>query len=68
MVPWLHFSGGDNLLFQSWHPTSKGAIAGASIGLLFLALFERWLAAMRVVLEARWRRKYDGPYLETAHH
>jgi len=56
MVPWLHFSGGDNLLFQSWHPVSKGAIAGASIGLFLFAIFERWLAAMRGVMEARWRR------------
>lgn len=57
MVPWLHFTGGDNLFFKSIHPSSKGAIAGACIVLVVLALFERWVAAMRGVLEATWRRR-----------
>ena len=55
MVPYLHFTGGDNLFFQSWHPTSSGAIAGACIGLVFLALLDRWVAAARNVLEDHWR-------------
>ena len=58
MVPWLHFTRGDNLYFASWHPTSPGAITGACIGLVLLALFERWLAATRGILEAHWRRRY----------
>jgi solute carrier family 31 (copper transporter), member 1 len=55
MVPWFHTQGGDNLLFQSWQPTSPGAIAGASIVLVAIALFERWLSASRGVLETYWR-------------
>ncbi|OJT12575.1 hypothetical protein TRAPUB_10816 [Trametes pubescens] len=57
MVPWLHFTGGDNLLFATWHPSSKGAIAGACVGLALLALFERWVNAMRGAAEAYWGRR-----------
>lgn len=57
MVPYLHFTGGDNLLFEAWHPSSKGAIAGACIGLVLFAIFERWVNGMRGVLEARWRQQ-----------
>ncbi len=57
MVPWLHFEGGDALWFESWHPSSKGAIAGAAIGLFILAIIERWIAAMRGVMEIHWRRQ-----------
>ncbi|KAI1797680.1 Ctr copper transporter family-domain-containing protein [Ganoderma leucocontextum] len=57
MVPWLHFTGGDNLLFEAWHPSSNGAIAGACIGLVFFAIFERWVNGMRGVLEGRWRQQ-----------
>ncbi|KZP32306.1 hypothetical protein FIBSPDRAFT_907384 [Athelia psychrophila] len=56
MVPWLHFDGGDHLLFQSLAPTSKGAIAGACIVLVLLSLFERWVAASRALLESQWKR------------
>ncbi|KDR84761.1 hypothetical protein GALMADRAFT_131553 [Galerina marginata CBS 339.88] len=58
MVPYLHFAGGDFLYFKSWQPTSAGAIAGACIGLVFLALLERWLAATRSMLDGHWRRRY----------
>ncbi|KAI0824132.1 Ctr copper transporter [Trametes gibbosa] len=57
MVPWLHFTSGDNLLFETWHPSSKGAIAGACVGLAVFALFERWVNAMRGAAEAHWDRK-----------
>ncbi|KAI0639192.1 Ctr copper transporter [Trametes polyzona] len=57
MVPWLHFTGGDNLFFDTWHPSSKGAIAGACIGLVLLAIFERWVNAMHGALEAYWGKK-----------
>lgn len=57
MVPFLHFNGGDYLLFKAWKPTSPGAIAGACIGLLILALFERWVSATRSVLDDYWRHK-----------
>jgi copper transporter 1 len=58
MIPWLHFTGGDNLYFKSLRPSSKGAIAGACLVLILLALFERWVAAMRAVLEAYWRKRF----------
>jgi solute carrier family 31 (copper transporter), member 1 len=57
MMPWLHFTGGDYLFFRSWHPTSSGAIAGACIGLVLLAIFERWVTASRYVLESHWRQQ-----------
>ena len=57
MTPWLHFIGGDNLLFKSLHPSSHGAIAGACIVLGLLAIFERWLAGTRAVLETEWARR-----------
>ncbi|GLB36371.1 putative GPI anchored protein [Lyophyllum shimeji] len=57
MVPFLHFTGGDYLLFEAWKPTSGGAIAGACIGLVCLAIFERWIAAIRGILDNYWRRK-----------
>jgi len=56
MMPYLHFTGGDNLFFKSWRPSSNGAIAGASIALVFLAILERSLFSTRGALEARWRR------------
>ncbi|KAG5650442.1 hypothetical protein H0H81_012266 [Sphagnurus paluster] len=57
MVPFFHWAGGDYLLFQAWSPTSPGAIAGASLGLVCLALFDRWLAATRGALDNHWRQK-----------
>ncbi|RPD63157.1 hypothetical protein L227DRAFT_584763 [Lentinus tigrinus ALCF2SS1-6] len=57
MVPWLHFTGGDSLIFKSWHPSSHGAIAGACIGLVIFAIFERWVNAMRGVLSVYWRTR-----------
>ncbi|KAI0296593.1 copper transporter [Russula brevipes] len=56
MTPYFHFTGGDHLYFKSWHPSSHGAIAGASIALVVLAILERSLYAARGVMEARWRR------------
>lgn len=57
MVPWLHFTGGDNLLFEPWRPTSHGAIAGACVALIALSIFERWINAVRAVLEGHWMRR-----------
>jgi len=56
MTPYLHFTSGDNLFFKSWRPTSNGAIAGASIALVVLAISERLLSSIRRAIEARWRR------------
>lgn len=57
MTPYLHFTGGDYLYFPAWVPTTPGAIAGACVGLFFLALFERWFAALRGVFENHWRHR-----------
>lgn len=57
MVPWLHITGGDVLLFENIRPTSAGAIAAASIVLASIAIFERWVSAVRGILEDKWRMK-----------
>lgn len=57
MIPYLHFTGGDNLLFKSWRPSSAGALAGASIGLVLLAVLDRWTAAIRGLLDTRWKQQ-----------
>jgi len=56
MMPYLHFTGGDNLFFKSWRPSSDGVIAGACIALVVLAILERLLSSIRGAMEARWRR------------
>jgi len=64
MTPYLHFTGGDYLYFKSWQPSSHGAIAGASIALLVLAILERLLHATRVAIDARWSAlSGNRPYL-----
>jgi hypothetical protein len=57
MTPWMHFALGDSLWFSTWVPQSKGALAGAALGLFLLAILERWVACMRGVMEAYWRRR-----------
>lgn len=47
MIPYLHFTGGDYLFFVGVAPTSSGAIAGACIALVVLAILERVVAAAR---------------------
>ncbi|KAH7911216.1 Ctr copper transporter [Hygrophoropsis aurantiaca] len=47
MIPWLHFSGGDYLIFKAWKPSSHGAIAGACIALFAFSVLERWISAWR---------------------
>ncbi|KAJ7865345.1 CTR copper uptake transporter [Mycena olivaceomarginata] len=54
MMPYLHFTRGDILWFAGWVPQSSGALAGACIGLFILTLVERWLAAVRRLMEAHW--------------
>ena len=56
MTPYLHFTGGDFLYFKSLAPSSKGAIAGAAIVLVLLAILERALSAGRGLMEAHWRQ------------
>lgn len=56
MIPWLHLTGGDSLYFKSLHPSSRGAIAAACVVLVLIAIFERWTAAVRGVLDRHWAR------------
>jgi len=57
MIMYLHFKPGDNLWFLGWAPTSVGAMIGTCIGLLMLSITERWLVAMRGVMDAHWRTR-----------
>ncbi|KAJ7722394.1 CTR copper uptake transporter [Mycena metata] len=54
MMPMLHFTRGDTIWFMGWVPQSAGAMAGACIGLFLLALIDRWLAAVRAIMEVHW--------------
>ncbi|KAF9007286.1 hypothetical protein BDZ89DRAFT_965687 [Hymenopellis radicata] len=67
MIPYLHFTPGDYLLFQAWIPTSAGAMVGASIGLFLLALVDRWIAASRAIMEAHWIRRAQIAYAAKLH-
>lgn len=58
MLSYLHFTPGDTLWFLGWVPSSKGAMVGVCIGLFLLALVERWLAAVRGVMEVHWAVRY----------
>lgn len=60
MTPYLHFTTdyGDPLWFAAWAPVSSGAIAGACIGLVMLAMFERLLNGIQGVLEQEWVVRY----------
>ncbi|KAJ7037150.1 CTR copper uptake transporter [Mycena alexandri] len=55
MMPMLHFTRGDTLWFMGWVPQTAGAMAGACIGLFILTLIDRWLAAVRAMMELYWR-------------
>ncbi|TFK24167.1 hypothetical protein FA15DRAFT_704816 [Coprinopsis marcescibilis] len=55
MTPYLHLSLGDALWFKEWIPRSKGAMFGACLGLFFLGIVERWIAALRAVANVWWR-------------
>jgi len=54
---YLHFTGGDNLFFKSLHPSSNGAIAGACLCLVALALLERFVNGTRNRLDGYWRKR-----------
>jgi solute carrier family 31 (copper transporter), member 1 len=57
MVPYLHFSLGDVVWFQGWVPQSRSALIGTCMGLLLLAVVDRWIAACRTVTGLYWDRK-----------
>ncbi|KAJ7073236.1 CTR copper uptake transporter [Mycena belliarum] len=56
MMTTLHFSLGDTLWFTGWVPQTKGALAGACVGLFILAVVDRWVAAVRRMCEEQWMR------------
>ncbi|KAG8984284.1 hypothetical protein FRB94_006196 [Tulasnella sp. JGI-2019a] len=60
MKPYLHFTNGDILWMREWVPSSPGAVSGACLGLIFLAIIERLLSAMHGVMEAWWKRKANA--------
>ncbi|THH15443.1 hypothetical protein EW146_g5044 [Bondarzewia mesenterica] len=57
MIMYLHFTPGDNLWFLGWVPSSAGTMVGTCIGLFMLALLDRWMAAMRAVMEIHWHAR-----------
>jgi len=59
MVPYLHFTPGDAILFREWIPQKLGPFIGACIGLFLLGMLDRWLSAMRGLMEAWWGQRVD---------
>ena len=57
MIPYFHTAGGDHLFFKPWAPSSPGAIAGASLALVFLAILERFVNGVRGRLQGYWASK-----------
>ena len=57
MIPYFHTTGGDNLFFKPWAPSSPGAIAGASFALVSLAILERFVNGVRGRLQVYWASK-----------
>lgn len=58
MIPYLHFTRGDALWFRTIEPSSVGAVAGACIFLVFLAVFERFYAGWSARIKMRWAARY----------
>jgi len=54
MVPYLHFTPGDNLFFDTVAPSSAGAIFAACLILFLLAILDRYVRAARRGLERRF--------------
>ena len=57
MIMYLHFTPGDTLWFLGWVASSSGAMVGACIGLFMLGMVDRWLGAMRAVMEMHWHAR-----------
>lgn len=56
MTPYLHSTPGDALFFKEWVPKSSGAVGGACVALFFLALCERWVAALGSAAARSWAK------------
>jgi len=57
MVPYLHFTLGDAILFREWVPKYPGPFVGACIGVFLLGILDRWLAALRRLMETWWKQR-----------
>nr|AFU72290.1 copper transport protein CTR2 [Amanita strobiliformis] len=68
MIPYLHFTGGDYLVFKALQPDSAGTLTAASIVLICLALVERLLMAARCSLEARWSKRLSNSEVASNSH
>jgi len=64
MKMYFHFTGGDYVLFEKWQPMSHAGIAGASIALFAIAVFERLLSGVRKRLEHNWNRREISEYVD----
>ncbi|GAA5858866.1 hypothetical protein JCM8547_007133 [Rhodosporidiobolus lusitaniae] len=61
MTAMMHYAfttslGGANLWFDGWTPSTAGSTFGACVGLFFLAVLSRFLAAIKSCVEAGWAR------------
>ncbi|KAF8600395.1 hypothetical protein BDV93DRAFT_525426 [Ceratobasidium sp. AG-I] len=66
MTPYFHWLGdADALFFRAWVPRSPGALVGACIALVTLAVFERFLANAKGLVEAWWRRRHAAQITRT---
>jgi len=54
MLPYIHFTRGDNVWFLGWVPSSVGSTVGTCIGVFLLSMLERWLAACLELAERHW--------------
>ncbi|KAJ7622496.1 Ctr copper transporter [Roridomyces roridus] len=66
MKPYLHFTRGDTLLFDTIVPTSAGAIFGACLILFLISVGERYLRAVVRGVERRFTER--SKHLETKYH
>jgi copper transporter 1 len=60
MKMYFHFTGGDYVLFEKWQPMSHAGIAGASIALFAIAVFERLLGGARRQVEQNWNKRFGS--------
>ncbi|EJT98934.1 hypothetical protein DACRYDRAFT_24046 [Dacryopinax primogenitus] len=60
MMLGFHATPFDQLWFLGWTPQTNGAMFGACIGLVILAVLERWVAAIRGLCEVWWKQRTDA--------
>lgn len=66
MTPYFHWmADADALFFRAWVPGSLGALVGACFALVALAIFERFLANAKGLVEAWWRRRHAAQLAHT---